>query len=155
MKSEAARKLLNHAYFYLRFRARTVYEMRIYLDKKAVSHKATPEDIESVLQELQEMSLLDDRRFVQEYVASRSRNKPRSRYALTRELLRKGVDHSVISAFFTEAGIDEEQLARTALQKVWGRYHRLEFLQKQKRATDYLRRRGFSFSVIQKVIKAM
>lgn len=155
MDDDKKQRLLNRAYFYLRFRARTEKEIRDYLHRKNERYGYSPALIEEVIEQLRDEKLIDDASFVEAYINTRNLFKPKGEYALRNELLQKGVSKDLIQTYFDENPVEEELLAHRSLEKVWSRYRGLEWRKKYQKAGDYLRRRGFSYDVIKKTIEEM
>jgi len=75
--------------------------------------------IQSVLDHLEEIGLVDDRAFAEAYVRDRVRLKPRGRRALRSELAKKGVRDdadAAIEAVFDDEEVDDRTLAREAAE---------------------------------------
>lgn len=148
-------EVLNLAYFYLKFRPRTEKEMMNYLYKKGVKQKVPDELIQSVIEQLKEEGLIDDKKFMEQFVEERSSQKPKGIYVLRSELLRHGIPKDLIDEYFEGTKINEEELAYQALVKRWDRLHRLPKDKRFKKALDFLLRRGFSFYIAKNAIKKL
>lgn len=148
-------QLLNAAYRYLGYRMRTQKEVENYLSQKAQQRNISNEYIPQVIIRLTEDGLINDSQFIEEFINSRSKTKPKSTYALTVELLRKGISRDSIESYFEVNTLNEGQLAKQALQKKWLLLKTLPTEKKLKKATDFLRSRGFSFDVIKKTIEEL
>ncbi|MCG8342785.1 MAG: recombination regulator RecX [Chlorobiales bacterium] len=83
---------------YLGNREHSRKEIIVKLERKQFNQEA----IETVLNRLDELGLLDDRSFAMNYVGSRSRKKPLGRYKLRYELLQKGIAEEVIDEVLNE-----------------------------------------------------
>jgi SOS response regulatory protein OraA/RecX len=70
------------------------------------------------------------------------------------ELLKKGLDIEVVKKITEESYIelDEGDLAIQALEKKWKTLKGRPLEVAKRRASDYLRRKGFPFSVIRKIL---
>jgi regulatory protein len=147
--------LHNYAYFYLKFRPRTEYEIRSYLNKKTTKRHWSKDLVEKVVESLKEQGLINDKEFVRLFVESRNLGKPKSTYVLTRELMRLGVKKDLIDEFFLQEPQPEEELAMKALQPRWRRFLSLSKQERFKKSTDFLYRRGFSFDLIKKTIEKL
>ncbi len=148
-------QLLNYAYRYLSYRMRTEYEVKRYLMEKAQKRGFPTEYIKEVIKRLIEDKYINDDLFIEEYVNARSKAKPKSAFALTQELQQKGVNQTKIQDYFEEHSIDEYALAKKALLKKWSIYQHLIPLKRFKKASDFLQRRGFSFSIVKKTIEEL
>ena len=147
--------LLNIAFFYLKFRPRTIKETREHLYKKVRTTHWSHEAVDKVIDHLIELKFLDDRAFIDFLVRSRTATKVKGVYAIKQELYRFGVDKELIDEYFANTEINEEELAKKALTRRW---EIIKALPKQKRfekAFSYLRSRGFNYDVSKKVIAEM
>ncbi len=150
-KEDYIHQLKLSAYQYLRFRARTVHEMRTQLTNKAQKYPKALPYIDEVILFLLKEKYLNDSEFIKEYVRSRVTSKPRSEYLMTRELKIKGISQEDIGEYFNTHELDEEELAQRALTKVIGRWQDLHPLKRKKKAYDYLARKGFSYDIIRTI----
>lgn len=148
-------RLLNYAYRYLSYRMRTEHEVRIYLLGKAQKLHINENCISEVISTLKEEHYLDDQKFVEEFVHSRTKSKPKSEYALTVELAQKGISNEVIEEYFKTHTLDELKLAYEAIQRKWQVFNTFPKEKKLQKAYSFLQRRGFSFSVIKKTIEQL
>ncbi|MBI5123419.1 RecX family transcriptional regulator [Candidatus Roizmanbacteria bacterium] len=147
--------LLNIAFFYLKFRPRTIKETRDYLYKKVRTTHWSHEAVDKVIDHLIELKFLDDKAFIDFLVRSRTATKVKGVYAIKQELYRFGVDRELVEKYFSNNVIDEEALAEKTLLKIWPR---IKSLPKQKcfeKAISHLQRRGFSFETSRKAIEKL
>ena len=148
--------VLRLAYHYLKYRSRTVWEMRLYLQKKAQKYRFSPDEIEKTVAYLLEERLLDDHRFIDEFVRSRALLKPKSEYVLRLELARHGVNEETIDTYFESHPVDSDSLAEEALR---ARIRSLQRIpnekEREQKAIQLLQRRGFTFSVAKKTYRKM
>ncbi len=147
--------LLNLAFFYLKFRPRTVKETRDYLYKKVRTTHWSHEAVDKVINHLIAQKFLDDKEFINYLVTSRTRTKIKGIYAIKQELNRFGVDKELIDEYFAKTEINEEELAEKILERRWPR---LKTLPKQKcfeKAMSLLQRRGFNFEISRKTIEKL
>ncbi len=145
--------LLNIAFFYLKFRPRTVKEVRDYLYKKVRTTHWSHEAADKVIDHLIEQKFLDDKEFIDYLVTLRTRTKVKGVFAIKQELNRFGVDKESIDEYFSNTEINEEALAEKILGHRWPR---LKTLPKQKRfekAISFLLRRGFNFETSKKTFE--
>lgn len=145
--------LLNLAFFYLKFRPRTIKETRDHLYKKVRTTHWSHEAVDKVIDHLVELKFLDDKVFIDFLVRSRTGTKAKGIYAIKQELYRFGVDRELVDEYFSNSEINEEELAEKTLAKIW---LRLQSLPKQKRfekAISHLQRRGFNFDTSKKAFE--
>ena len=134
------------ALLYLSYRARSEKEIRQNLRK----HEMPEEVIEETIERLRKAGLANDNEFAQAWVENRSTFRPRSRRALAMELRQKGLDDETVHS--AVSGVDEEALAYEAAQKRLGRLKSLEWNEFRKKLSEFLARRGFSYSVIAPIV---
>ena len=142
-------KALKAATRLLRFRPRSVAELRIRLKQKGFEPSLCQQVIESLLQK----RLLDDRAFITFWITNRLQFRPMSRRQLVRELREKGVDEDLLQSCLQEADLPvETDLARQLLQKK-AKHVKREDPASIRRFQGYLSRRGFSYETIREVLK--
>ena len=145
-------KALVLAYHYLKFRMRTVWEMRRYLTNKAEKYRLAQKDIDDCVQHLIDEQLLDDAKFVEAYVHTRTAVKPKGTFVLKQELHKLGVHKDIIDSFFSHNPVDEEPLARAILARKLKSLTTIPDEKKRfQKAITFLQRRGFSFDLAKKV----
>ena len=134
------------ALLYLSYRARSEKEIQQNLRK----HEVPEEVIKETLERLRTAGLANDNEFAQAWVENRSTFRPRSKRALTVELRQKGLSDEAIQASLSE--VDEEALAYEAGLKRATRFKGQEWSEFRKKLSEYLARRGFSYSVIAPIV---
>jgi len=143
---EARERALQQAILFLSFRARSEAEIRRNLRK----HEIPEPVIDQTLDRLRQDGFANDNQFAQAWVENRSAFRPRGRRMLALELRQKGLgDESVRTAL---ESVDDEALAYEAAQKRAVRYKALEWNDFRKKLSDFLARRGFSYSVTSTVV---
>ena len=131
------------ALFFLKFRPRSVFEIRKKLEVKKIEVK----EIEKTIEVLKRNKLLDDSEFAKMYVRDRNRFKPSGSYLLKMELKKLGISDELISDALVNQ--DEETLARQAIESK-SKYLNADFEQKAR----FLQRRGFTMNIIIKILKS-
>jgi len=151
LQEEEKRRLKEKAYRYLAGRAHSEKELRDKLLRKGFEET----HIDGVIADLKDVGYLDDANFARAFAQSRLSNKPMGAFLLRRELHAKGVAKPLIDKAIEEAyaGVDEEELAADLVQCRAARYRDLEENKKKKRLYDFLRRRGFKWDVVRRVIE--
>jgi regulatory protein len=142
------------AYRYLAAGPRSLAELVSYLQKKEIIQ----DYISRVAEDLKSYSYIDERKFAATYARYLLQTKGLSRYALRFELKRKGVSESDIEAgledlFGGEDAENEEEVALRIARRKMESMKGVDREKARKRVTDYLRRRGYGFGVIAKVLK--
>ena len=145
--------LLNFAFFYLKFRPRTISETREHLYKKVRTTHWSHEAVDKVINHLIELKFLDDKAFIDYLVRSRTATKVKGVYAIKQELYRFGVDREIVDDYFTNTEINEEELAKKALARRWEIIRNLPKQKRYEKASNYLRSRGFGFDIARRIIE--
>lgn len=133
---------------YLNYRIRSKAEVESYLKEQDVPEAMAA----SILERLESLGLLDDRRFAQSWIENRNEYRPRSRRALAYELRKKGIESELIDQTLEEIAPDETELAFQAAKKISRKWQGLEYTQFRQRIAGHLARRGFSYEVITQTI---
>ncbi len=137
-----AKDILSIALHFLKFRPRSVFE----IEQKLKAKKILPAEIKKVIQILQNQKLLDDEKFAKMWVRDRNLLRPSGSFLLKLELKRLGIGAEIIDE--TLKNQDEETLACEALKM---KYRKREIAYEKKAA--FLQRRGFSTSIIYKLLR--
>jgi regulatory protein len=143
---DARERAFQQAMLFLSYRARSESEIRQNLRK----HEIPEPVIEQTLDRLRQDGLANDDQFARAWVENRSTFRPRSRRLMAMELRQKGLNDEAVSAAI--ADVDDEALAYEAAQKKVARYKDLEWNEFRKKLSDFLARRGFSYSVVAPVV---
>ena len=146
---DAQERAMQQALLFLSYRARSEKEIRQNLSK----HEIPEAIIEETIEKLRENGFADDKKFANAWVENRSTFRPRGRRALTLELRQKGIDDSTIESALE--GIDEEALAYEASLKKARKLRVQEWSEFRKKMSDFLARRGFSYSVIAPIVSRL
>ena len=148
-KADNFQRCLNAALHYLSYRPRSEFELRQRLHRRGFNG----DSVEAVLVRLRELGLVDDMEFAQFWQDNRQAFSPRSSSLTRLELRRKGVAEEVISQVVTPAS-DGEGAYRAALGKA-RRLSVSDYQSFRRRLGEYLRRRGFSYGVINKTVEQL
>ena len=142
---------LNYAFRLLSFRMRSKDEMRGRLVKKGY----TGSEVNEVLDKLERLNYLNDTEFARMWVKNRVESKPLGSALIRRELKQKGIAPDIIKDVLDESlkGYDEYEAARELVLKKISKSNTRDDRLLQ-RLSGYLARRGFSYEVIQKVLKS-
>ena len=146
---DARERAMQQAMLYLSYRTRSEKEIRQNLSK----HEIPDVFIEETLERLRESGFANDKQFASAWVENRNTFRPRGRRALKLELRQKGIADSVIESAL--ADIDEETLAYEAGSKKARKLRVQEWSEFRKKMSDFLARRGFSFSVIAPIVSRL
>ena len=125
-------------------------ELQATLDARQV-----PTDVaQSVLDRMEELSLVDDAAFAQAWVRSRHAGRGLSRRALSHELYRKGIDAEVAAAALdTVDDADERETARRLVTRRLHTTRGLDRVTRTRRLAGMLARKGYSGGVVQQVVR--
>jgi regulatory protein len=148
-KADNFQRCLNAALHYLSYRPRSESELRERLYRRNFDE----ESIGRVVARLEELGLVDDMEFAQFWQDNRQAFSPRSSSLTRLELRRKGVAEEVIRQVVTPAS-DGDGAYRAAL----GKARRLpvsDYQSFRRRLGEYLRRRGFSYGVINNTVQQL
>lgn len=143
---DAKERAIQQALLFLSYRARSEAEIRKNLRK----HEIPEEVIEQTIERLRRDGLANDGQFARLWVENRSAFRPRSRRMLAMEMRQKGIDDETTSAALQH--VDDEALAYEAAQKKSNRFKELDWQAYRKKLSEFLARRGFSYSVIAPVV---
>jgi regulatory protein len=143
---EARERAYQQAMLFLSYRDRSESEIWQNLRK----HEIPEPVIEQTLERLRRDGLANDQQFARSWVENRSTFRPRSRRLMAMELRQKGLgDEAITSA---TNNVDDEALAYEAARKRAARLKDLEWNEFRKKLSDFLGRRGFSYSVVAPVV---
>lgn len=148
IKKAEFQKTLDKILRYATLRPRSENEFKTWLRKYRV-HESLHN---SLFNRLKSLELLDDEKFAKWWVEQRTTFRPRGKKALSSELMKKRVSRDIIENVLSEVKIDEEKIARGLLDKKKYRWERLGKLQKRKKMSEFLARKGFEWGVIRKVV---
>jgi regulatory protein len=138
---DSRERAYQQAMLFLGYRARSEKEIRQNLKK----HEYSEGVIEETLERLRKAGLANDNEFARAWVENRNTFRPRSKKALAIELRQKGLDDEAIQASLST--VDEDALAYETSLKRAARLKGLERSEFRKKLSEFLIRRGFSYSV--------
>jgi len=143
---DARERAFQQAMLFLSYRARSESEIRKNLRK----HEIPETVIEQTIERLRRDGLANDREFASAWVENRNTFRPRSRRLMAMELRQKGLDDEAIQSAIEN--VDDEASAYEAAQKRAARFKGLEWNDFRRKLSDFLARRGFSYSVVAPVV---
>lgn len=141
-------RCLNAATHYLGYRPRSEAELRERLCRRGFDD----DSIEAVLKRLKEQGLVDDVVFAQFWKDNRQSFNPRSQWLTKLELRQKGVAEDIINQVVDTA--DDDNAYRVAVAKLHS-LPRTDYQSFRRRLGGYLKRRGFSYGVINNTVGRM
>ena len=146
LAADAKERAYQQAMLFLSYRARSESEIRRNLRK----HEIPELVIDGTLERLRQDGLANDTEFASAWVENRNAFRPRSRRMMTLELRQKGLDEEAIRS--AVENVDDEASAYEAAQKRAARFKGMEWNDFRKKLSEFLARRGFSYSVIAPVV---
>lgn len=138
-------KCLDRAYRLLALRPRSEREI-----KKKLRKSFNTKVIDQALSKLKKYNYIDDKKFAQEWVKSRSKNYGKKR--LFFELNQKGVDKEIIESILDQIGQKEEYQKALNLIRSKSKYQNLKRDEAPQKIGPFLARRGFDYETIKKII---
>lgn len=150
---EERKRVLDKAYDYLARRSHSQRELTAKLNRKGFEKSL----IQQVVDELKAAGHLDDLEFARSFARNRLAAKSVGKRYLSRELAQRGVNKEMVDTVLDKiySDVDETDLATTLARKRLPRYEHLEKLQKRKRLSDFLCRRGFDWETIKQVLESI
>jgi len=142
-------KWLNKSLLLLSRRPRSIQEITDYLTRNQVDEQI----IKQVISRLQDRKFLDDDDFAAWFIEQRLTFRPKGAYALTQELLKKGVaKHTIDKALAVSIYSGEElKIALGLIQKKLSRWKSFDKFKIKQKIAQYLSSRGFSWDIINEV----
>jgi regulatory protein len=140
------------AVHFLKFRQRSVKEIRDHLKKK----NASDDIIDRVVTTLEEQKFLNDREFARAWIENRARFRPKGRRIVELELRQKGIPKEVIDEVMADEPSEDvpdetEQLQRLVEQRL-PKYQHLEKYELYQKLGAFLARRGYTWEQIKRAI---
>jgi len=149
-REEVVAKAFNAAANFLKTRERSRKEIRDKLKTKEYLENI----IEKVLEKLERLDIVNDRRFAEMFVRDRIKLKPKGKKVLQLELSQKGIDRNTIEEVLDEmlGGDNELELAKIVLIKAKKKYSGLEEKVRRGKIVKYMLGKGFSWEIIEKIM---
>jgi len=145
--SDRFHRCLNAATHYLSYRPRSESELRERLHRRGFDDV----DVGAVITGLKEQGVVNDMAFAQFWKDNRQSFSPRSQWLTKVELKRKGVASGIIDQV-VDAVDDDDSAYRAALSKARS-LPRSDCQNFSRRLGGYLRRRGFGYEVINRIVE--
>jgi regulatory protein len=152
-------KLMERVYGLFNIRMRSEKELRDYLKNLSFKRKIKGKDeispivIESTIDRAMQKGLVNDLEFAKSWIEGRSK-----KYGINRikqELAQKGIDRQIIEEVAISSqpsGASIEETAINLLERKLRSWRALQPQEFKKKASDFLLRRGFEYSVVRKVV---
>jgi len=149
-------KIIEYALRLLSRRRYTNAKLEEKLIKFAKKFNLIDEDsIQKCIKRLEELNYLDDYNYAKDFISERIKFKPRGKFLLNQELIKKGISKSLRLQAINDLDINEEDLAKKLLLKFESKWEKYGFYQKKNKAFSYLSSKGFSVDTIYKVIDSL
>lgn len=116
-------------------------------------HKVPESLHEDLFNRLKRLEFLDDKKFAVWWIDQRKEFKFKSKKELIYELRSKGISKEIINEVLSEEGVDEVSSARKLLEKKKYLWQGKTGFEARKKMSEYLLRHGFSWDVINKLVK--
>ena len=111
--------LMRAAYRFLSYRPRSEKELQDFLQKKLITWKVAGQiSVKKTIDRLRDLGYVDDRKFIDWWIGQRSGFRPKGRRAITGELMKKGIDKTLIESVFSDKVAGGEFDEYTEAQKV-------------------------------------
>lgn len=149
IKKAEFQKTLDKLLRFATLRPRSEKEVKSYLKRKEV-HESLYEEL---FNRLNRLELLDDKKFAIWWVDQRQSFKPKSKRILNNELRIKGIDRNIIEETLNKTEINEEKIATHELDKKAYKWEKLPKNEAERKMSDYLLRKGFSWDLVEKIVK--
>ena len=149
MSGGSAEEALKRALRFLSFRDHTEEELRVRLARAGFA----PKTVEATLHRLSELHYIDDERFARHWVFTRAEDRGYGRARIARELLDKGLPHSLIEPILDEAATEEKERkrARALLEKRF-KGKDLNDRRTLHQAGNFLLRQGYSDALVAELL---
>jgi len=148
IKKAQFQKTLDRLLRFSTLRPRSEKEIKNWFKRKEV-HESLYEEL---LNRLIRLELLDDYKFAKWWIDQRMTFKPRGMKALKYELSSKGIDKKVIDKAIEEMGIDDFKTVQKILERNAYKWEKYKGLEKRRKQTDFLLRKGYGWDTIKKVL---
>lgn len=156
-KKEIYNRFLSRAMGYLSRTIRTEYQIRRYLKDLSFKKKGlwytdiSKEEFEKtfneIIEKIKSYGYIDDAKYAEQFILSRTKNKPRGKSILISELMSKGVSKEIAFEKVEEMVEDEYEV----LDHLYRKKYKEEVLNRtDRKKINYLQRKGFSWDLIER-----
>jgi len=133
----------------LEIRSHSRFELKQKLTEKFPDERG---EILKVLEEMERVQLLNDRRFTEEFI-HHIIQKPVGRFKIGMEAKRRGLDADYVDQVLENAGWNETEAAKQALSRKDSVLNEKDERKRKQKLMNFLRNRGFRDAVIFQVVK--
>ncbi len=135
------------AFQYLQYKLRSEHEVYTRIVREGYDRSLAA----AVVEDIKALGYLNDSIYVQKYLYDSAKLHPKSKRLLKRDLLLKGIDEDIIDKELSEWKMDDQSTAEVLVKKKFGKYD-LNDEKIIRKIFYFLRHRGFSYDIIQKLI---
>lgn len=157
-------KLMERMYGLFSARMRSEKEVRDYLKNLSFKRKLKEKEeiselvIDLLIERLKQKGMINDLEFAKAWVEGRRKSKQKGIRALKMELFQKGISREIVEEVLRltdvrSGQVSEEDLAKIALEKKMKSWKTLSGLELKKKATEFLLRKGFDYSIAKVVVE--
>lgn len=150
VRAETVRKARESALRLISYRDRSVSEVR----KRLIGDEYPEDIVDEVIEKLSGVGLLDDQKFSHDWVKARTveTSKPMGKTRLAWELRSKGVEAPMVEEALEN--LDEDAEYQLALSAIARKVEKMDCCDpsSKNRLASFLRRRGFDWEIISKVL---
>lgn len=138
-------KAKDRAYRFLGYKARTEKELR----DKLLDELYPQEIVNRIIELFKNYNYINDKNYAQGHINNRSKFKPMAKRMLKYELMKKGIDNSIIETTIENSNVNELDIAVQLLEKKIKNKTDLDKKEKE-RVYNFLLRRGFDYDTVNK-----
>ena len=148
-KKAEFQKALDRLIMFATLRPRSEKEIKDWMIRKKVNESLK----KSLIDRINNLDLLNDRKFARWWVDQRIAFKSKSLRDLDYELRNKGIAKEIISEVLAETEIDELGSAKRLIEKNYYKWSRFSGSIARQKKSVFLARKGFTWDIIKRVIK--
>lgn len=160
VNSDLEERIFNRACNYLNRGLKSTSKLRTYIKDLLYKKRgdwfsddmefSEDELIDKTITRLEKVGLLDDIAYASAFVRDRLKFKPKSGYALSRELFAKGIGKDIVQKVIAENVNDEYEIMKLAYNK---KFRNMPIKNGDNKKINFLRRKGFKWDLISRLIK--
>lgn len=139
---------LSKAINYISYKPRTKKEV----ERKLKQDNFDDYVIENVINKLKEYNYIDDKKYIESFINNKLSSKPIGKYRIKQELIDKGIDRVIIEEKISEYEIDDLHNIIMLIKKKIKDKNQINEIKYKRRLINFLLRRGFDLSSINKGI---
>ncbi|MDR0300167.1 MAG: recombination regulator RecX [Streptococcaceae bacterium] len=144
----------NLAIYYISFKIRTQSEVRKYL----IEHEIPENDIPRILDELESLDLINDRKYIENYVSTKILGGQTGPFSIQQKLLQKGLAKDLIEDEISKLYDEEKRLeiaTKIADKQARAKSARLPLKQLKMKISQTLVSKGFSYAIAEQALVSL